>query len=345
MKNSRNEYWEEIEKDTRFRENYYKGVLSFLNDAYQKQTEKRQEHFSPKNYRENPEKYRVQFLEMLGFPLLELGKDAILQEKIFVARDKNVNIYRMTLLINAQIPFYGLYFEQIENKEEAPFVIALHGALGTPELMAGIHQNSANYNHIVRRITERGANVFVPQLLLWNENIYGNVHLPRQEIDGKVRQLGGSMTALELSCLQAALTFFVHTEKVNGERIGVVGLSYGGMYAVHLAALDTRIKACYSCSWLCNGFEYAWPEWSYLNAQKTASSAETAALICPRALVVAMGDKDNLFDYRETKKTCARIAGFYRVFGEEKKFKCVIFNGAHEMDNANAELDFFFENI
>ena len=345
MKNSRNEYCEEIERDSRFRREYYHGVMAFLNKWQQQEEQKRQAYFSPKNYKNNPEFYREKFLEMLGAPLQDNDGRVRLKEKEFIAKDKNVNIFRMTLLIKGTIPFYGLYFEQTEDKESAPFILALHGVLGTPELISGIYQDSSNYNHVVRRITERGANVFVPQLLLWDVDTYGNPHIPRQEIDGKIRQLGGSMTALELHCLQSALTYFIETEKVNANRVGVVGLSYGGMYALHFAAIDLRIKACYSCSWLCNGFEYAWAEWSYKNAQKIASSAETAALICPRALVVAMGKKDSLFDYQKTEKSCLQIKEFYKEFTCEKKFKYILFDGEHEIDKSNEELNFLFENI
>ena len=345
MKNSRNEYCEKIKKDTSFRSDYYEGILSFLNEQKDIEEHIRQDLFSAVNYKQDPEKYRRKFLEMLGFPLLEDARNVYLKEKIFIVQDKNVNIYRLTLMVRDKIPFYGLYFEQIEDKDSAPFVIALHGGWGTPELIAGFHQDSSNYNHILRRITERGANVFAPQLLLWDVSTYGNAYMPRAEIDGKLRQLGGSITALESYCLQAALTYFIEKENINQDRIGTVGMSYGGMYALHLAAIDTRVKVCYSSSWLCNGFIYAWPDWCYKNAQKIASTVETAALICPRALVVAMGNKDNLFDYHETEKTCKSVSKFYQVFEQEENFKYIIFDGEHEIDKADDELNFFFKKI
>ena len=129
------------------------------------------------------------------------------------------------------------------------------------------------------------------------------------------------------------------------DKIGVCGMSYGGMYAVHLAAIDTRIKACYSCSWVCDGFVNSWADWSYKNAQNTFSVAETAGLIAPRALVVAMGDKDELFDSKSTEKECQRIQKFYEAFGSEDNFTLTIFNGVHEFDKGETGLNFFFERL
>ena len=153
------------------------------------------------------------------------------------------------------------------------------------------------------------------------------------------------MTALELYFLRGLIDYFVENESINEEKIGVCGLSYGGMYALHLAALDTRIKACYSCSWVCDGFVYSWADWSYKNAQNSFATAETAGLIAPRALVVAMGDKDELFDSRLTEKESIRIREFYKAFSAEENFIVEIFDGTHELDKGDKEFTFFFDKL
>ena len=210
--------------------------------------------------------------------------------------------------------------------------------------MSGIHLDSANYNHLVRRITDRNANVFAPQLLLWDTEKYGNPR-NRAETDGKLRQLGGTVTALELYFTIGAINRFIINEKINENRIGVAGMSYGGMYALFLAAIDTRIKACYSCSWVCDCFEYSWEDWSYQNAQYRFTTAEVAALVCPRALFVAMGNADNLFDYKLTEKTCKSILEFYRKFDADKQFAIKIFDGTHEIDKDDVEIDFLIDKL
>jgi dienelactone hydrolase len=237
-----------------------------------------------------------------------------------------------------------LYFEQIENSIECPFVIAQHGGLGTSELCSSFYSESENYNHLVRRITDRGANVFAPQLLLWDKDIYGTEY-DRFRIDGKLRQLGGSITALELYMLRGSIDYFINHEAICHSKIGIAGLSYGGMYALHLAAIDTRIRACYSCSWGHDIFDFSSPDRSYLNAQSCFSSAEVAAMIAPRALTMAMGDRDELFPVKQTQETFAQILPYYKIFNCEDLFLPIVFHGIHELDKQDIELKFLMDHL
>ena len=250
------------------------------------------------------------------------------------------SIYTECNFFYGKIKFYGLWFEQIESASEKPFVIGLHGGGGTAEMVSSLHLDSANYRHLVRRATDRGANVFAPQLYLWEVEKYGN-NYDRMKTDGKCRQLGGSITALELQILQGCIDYFL-ANGMNKEQVGVVGLSYGGMYALYLSAIDTRIKACYSSNWLCESFVLTMPDWSFLNADNSFSVEETAGLVSPRALVVGIGDKDELFPFNQTEEVCLKVSKYYEALKREDNFKLVIFDGEHELDKKDEEFDFFF---
>ncbi len=335
-------YAEEVEKDTRYRRDYEESLFEFLEEEKKKATKRRADYSSPENYKESQECYRQAFIKMLGFPLEKEREIPALKEQLFVSCDGNVNIYRMQFLFWGQIKVYTLYFEQIDAKIDTPFVVGLHGGRGTPEMVSSMHLDSANYNHMVRRMTDRGANVLVPQLLLWSKEDYGGKY-ERAFVDGKLRQLGGSITALEVYFLRGLIDYFIANKMVDQNRLGVCGMSYGGMYAVHLAAVDTRIKACYSCSWVGDGFVNSWPDWSYKDAQSTFAVAETAALIAPRALLVAMGNNDELFDCNLTKIECEKIRSYYKAFNANDKFLVEVFDGVHEFDKRDNGFDFFFK--
>ena len=92
-------------------------------------------------------------------------------------------------------------------------------------------------------------------------------------------------------------------------------------------------------------FVNSWADWSYFNAQNTFAVAETAAMIAPRALVVAVGDKDQLFDYKITEQECARIRPYYEIYDKGDAFKTVVFDGPHSVDGSNEEIEFLFKEL
>ena len=341
MKNSRNNYCEELVKDTPQRSEYYDGILQLLRDKKEIADKKRDEYISVQKYKSDSKKYRNDFIRMLGFPLTEKRLMPKEDSRIFVATDGNVNIYRMTFTFFDVVKVYGIYFEQKENKK-SPFVMCFHGGEGTPELISGMHLDSANYNNILRRTTDKGANVFAPQLLLWSVKNYGNP-MNRDETDGKLKQLGGSITSLELYFARGIIDYFIENEEINPKKVYSMGLSYGGMYSLFLSAIDIRIKACYTCSWVCDCFDYSWEDWCYQNSQYFFTTAEVAALVCPRTLIVAMGKKDELFDYRKTERVCREVERYYAEFRANDKFRLTLFDGGHEFDKSDLDLDFFLK--
>ena len=337
-------YSEEIVKNTKEREEYREGVERFLDEAIKKANAARAEYITPKKLLADPEYYRGEFVKLLGYPLTEKLTAPRLIRKDFVAEDGNVNIYRMQLEFFGHLKTYGIYFEQRENAKDAPFVISLHGGAGTPELVSSIYNNSANYNHQTRRVTDRGANVFAPLLLLWHKETYGNEY-NREYLDGRLRMMGGSMTALEIYLLMGAISYFIEKENINAERIGAIGLSYGGMYAQYLTATDTRVKATYASSYFNDLYKNPRPDWCYHGSAFKFNCAEIAALAIPRALCVSVGDKDPMFDPTDTAAAGKRAAEFYAEAGVHDKFLGDIFDGVHELNRLDVGIDFLIKNL
>ena len=255
-----------------------------------------------------------------------------------------MNIYRLQLRVCDCVDFYGLFFEQIENKETAPFTLGIHGGGGTPEICSSIYYESGLYRHLVRRMTDRGASVFAPQLLLWNTEAFGSAY-DRVTVDGKLRQLGGSITALELYMLRGSIDYFIENEGICADRVGAAGMSYGGMYTLYLTAIDDRIRSAYACSWVNDCYVHSRADWSYFNSQNRFTVEETVGLIAPRSFVVAMGERDELFDHKITERVCENARKYYQAFGAEEMLKTVIFPENHVVDIQEVELDSMFDNL
>ena len=334
-------YSEEVEKNTQYRNDYKRSLEAFVERCNAEATARRDAFMSPESYAADPEKYRQYFIDMMGFPLRASRDEQITADKHFVARDGNVDIWRMQLTIMG-IKFYGMYFVQVEEPEKAPFVVGLHGGSGTPEIVSSIHHNSSNYNHLVRRLTDRGCNVFCPQLYLWDAEMYGDAP-DRAELHHRMLMLGGSATSLELFLLSRSVDYFVDNENNNADRIGVAGLSYGGQFSLDLAAYDTRVKACAAQAQFADRYAYPERDWSYPNALNTISDAEKAALVAPRALLLNMGDHDWIYDAEPSVRESKRAEKFFEAMGVPEKYDFYVFDGSHETDPSDRWVDFLLK--
>lgn len=338
-------YGEQLNPKNEFRSQYENSLTAFVDEKLVRAEKNRREYMTPFAYKQNPQAFYQEFVKQMGFPLNTPLQAPKLISKTLWTTDGNVNVYRVQLQLLGSIKFYGLYFEQTFDKEQAPFIIACHGKEGTPELCSSIYMDSSNYNHMVRRATDRGANVFVPQTLTWSENFYEEPY-DRLSLDSKLRQLGGSITALEVACLSCSITYFIENENVNADKIGALGLSYGGMFTTYLTAFDKRVKGAFACSWFnSTNVLSRFPDWCHFNGANTFGVGEISALICPRPFAVAMGDKDQIFDSKLTLKEGERVKEFYREFGLDKNFLCYEFDGYHEFDKGDTGLDFLFKHI
>ena len=125
--------------------------------------------------------------------------------------------------------FYGILIRHKTDKK-LPLVISQHGGLGTPEICCSFF-DSANYNDMSERIFDKGVNVFAPQLDLWQEERFGPSG-KRNDFDMKLKQLGGSIAALEIYSVMRCIDYFEKADYCNG-KFGMAGLSYGGFYTMY----------------------------------------------------------------------------------------------------------------
>ena len=147
---------------------------------------------------------------MLGWPLNDESFDydvTVSQERL--SDEGKYAIFRISFKIMDEITMTGLLLKYNDD-EKRPFVISQHGGLGTPELIAGVYGDTCNYNEMTQRILSLGANVFAPQLLLWQQEDYG-VDYDRIAIDAKLKRVGSSITAIEIFGITKIIDYFEKT--------------------------------------------------------------------------------------------------------------------------------------
>ena len=292
------------------------------------------------------ERYRKEFICMLGKPLCGSFPKAKLIEKRLIAEMDGCSVYRIVTESLPGVPFYGLLF--LRNEEgRFPLVISQHGGAGTPELCSSLYESgSSNYNEMTRRMLRYKVNVYAPQLLLWHEtDEQGNEKISaiRKSKDAQLKACGGSIAAFELYNICCAVSTLCDEDKVDSERIGMAGLSYGGLYTMLMSAVDTRIKASVSCSFFGAIASHHVPDWNWQNSALRFADAEIAALTWPRDITLLMGDKDPLFECEESKKQYEELKMLADGLPLNDHIRFSTFDGVHEFDKENEPISHMME--
>lgn len=333
------EYQEDALTANPYKQDYLNSVEKLIQERLQEAGAVRA--LRAKEILENPEQARAEFAKMLGWPLSEEPRQPLTTVATLLSEENGIRLCRMRFEIFPGFFYYGLYFEH--TGQRLPLVLSQHGKWGTPEVCSDvIPLEQTNYHHMSRRILQRGAHVFAPQMLLWQEESCG-IAYNRDLLDAKLRQVGGSMVALELYCLRCCIHYFAAQPEVDEAQIGMVGLSYGGMYTLYAAALDIRIKAAFSCCYFNDRSLQIFPDWSWKGSARQFMDAEIALLCRPRALFLAIADHDPGFlvqnGIREYNRLC-RVLQTQGCAQEWLHFE--VFAGIHEFCPEDRFLDAFF---
>jgi dienelactone hydrolase len=292
---------------------------------------------SVKAYEKSTVKLREAFARSIGYP--PPGKpDATPSEFKQIGEDSLGTYYRTKIPVLPGVSAVGIYIVPKGLKGKAPLVISMHGGGGSPEV--ALFRGGANYHDMVRGGAKRGYVVWAPTHLFRADGFPPDV---RNQTDDRLRLVGTSLTAVEIAKISRGLDVILKRPEVDPKRVGMVGLSYGGYYALVTPALDPRIKAAVSsCYFGVQEGRYAQSELSvpsdfrFMDRFTVLNDPEIVALICPRALEIQAGAKDNP-SHRETGKLLApRTAEYYNRLGKGDKFRFVVFEGGHEFNDATA---------
>lgn len=310
-----------------YRMEYYEGLKKVIDQR--REDYKKQRIAFGHTIAQEREAMRKKYLEMLGWPLIGEERRIRSVKKWVIYEDAQYEITRMQLEVLPGLPFYGILFRH-KTEEALPMVISQHGGLGTPEICSSFF-DSANYNDMTLRVFTKGVNVFAPQMLLWRTETYGDVgkdsNTMRRDMDNDLKQLGGSITALEIFVLQCCLDYLEEQPYCNGH-FGMTGLSYGGYYTLYAAAAEPRIRASLACSHFNDRITYNWYDKVWFNSAAQFLDAQVGALVCPRFLRIEVGDKDELLDPKLAAEEYAILKEYYTEVPEKLQFR--IFAGLHE---------------
>lgn len=162
--------------------------------------------------------------------------------------------------------------------------------------------------------------------------------------------MGIPLITLHLWDLKVVLNYMDTLSFIDSKRIGCIGLSLGGTLAMHLSAIDDRIKATNIICAVTTYQKYAINMGNFCGSQfiphiyKYGDIKDIAGLISPRPLLVESGVHDEGFPIEASLYTISEIGKIYEAAGVKENFMVDVFEGTHQFSGRKA-FAFFKEHL
>lgn len=254
---------------------------------------------------------------------------------------------------HSEMPMYIVIPKDIPGG--LPCVLALHGhGYGARDLVGLWPDGAERYTpdgyqkDFGLEIARRGFIVAAPEISCFGERVSDYSHLGAgrtpttcHNIATFASMLGGSVAGLRMWDGMRAVDYLSTLENADISRLGVMGISAGGMHAFFSACLDTRIKAAvisgYFCDWrhsilainhcICNFVP---------GLMKLGELSDLAGLIAPRQLLIESGTRDEIFPIEAVKQTVRKARRAWEVFGVPQSLQTDYFEGTHQIGGGKA---------
>lgn len=210
------------------------------------------------------------------------------------------------------------------------------GNATTPEKRANIEQHNYNYGEQMARA---GYLTLSPDLRVFGERGDGGNPYPGRDrcnvhfIRGAM--LGIYTLTLNIWDMKCCVDYLQTRPEVDPERIGMMGLSQGGVMTTFAAAAEPRLKAADIIGYLNPWEKFAINDANFCGSQmvpqifKYFDTHDIAGLICPRPLLIEMGVHDTCFDIESQLKGFARLKRIYEAAGAEEALWEDVHPGEH----------------
>jgi len=274
---------------------------------------------------------------------------------------------RVILDVEEDLSVAALVFRPAKAKGKLPAILACHGhgpfgkqaIMGdrsTAELRANIEQHNYDYGlqmakagYAVIAIDWRGfGHRDDRRKPNWTENMHGrdicNLHYLRATL------MGMTVLGMDVHDGMCALDYLCQQDFVDPDRIGVMGLSFGGTMTVWMSICDDRIKAadiiCYSDRFA----DFGMRDLNFCGSQITpglyqlCDLPDLQGLIAPRPLLVEIGAYDECFTVDSAMSCFREVEKIYEAAGAREKLELDLFEGGHQWSGRKS-FDFFKKHL
>jgi dienelactone hydrolase len=236
-----------------------------------------------------------------------------------------------------------------------PCVLALHGhGYGAKDLV-GLWPDGAErytpegyHKDFGLELARRGFMVLAPEISCFGERQSDYSHLTQlhrpstcHHISTFASMLGGSVAGIRVFDGMRAVDYLKTLGNADVSRLGVMGISGGGMHAFFSACLDTRIRAAvisgYFCDWRHSILAMNHCGCNFVpGILRLGELSDLSALIAPRPLLIESGTRDEIFPIAAVKRTVRKARAAWRVFDADANLQTDCFPGTHQISGAKA---------
>lgn len=225
-----------------------------------------------------------------------------------------------------------------DREQPGPAILAVHGhGPGKSEVCGVVSTNAPNVDYAAQ-LARRGYVVLAPDLRCFGERsdeMPASHYLCDTNLVHSVMEGRNPLTE-NLWDLQRALDVLGQHPLVDAERIGMVGLSYGGTVTLFLAAIDGRVAAS-----VVSGFFSSWQAGHAVPLNMCGSQVlpgmlgklehvDLAALAAPKPLLVETGTRDGIWPVGAATQAIAQLQTVYGWCGEPERVAHDVFEAGHQ---------------
>lgn len=291
---------------------------------------------------------RTRFRVMLG----ELQEDRLAPNPVLLEStdcgDYRRDRIELTTFPGLRMPVYLLHPKQPIQPSAA--VIACHGhGFGSKEIVGlnsdGTSRSEPTYQKdFAVELVRNGFVTIAPDLLGFGDR---KLEEDRDEasschrISTMLLAHGQTMAGYRVYETMRCVDYALELDNISPERIGIMGISGGGLVASFTAMLDDRIRAAVVSGYL-NTFQTSILAMHHCvdnfvpGLSLIADMPELFGLIAPRPLLIEAGEDDPIFPIAGVMQAYDKLRGMYDSAGAGERIALDQFQGDHQISGAMA---------